>query len=112
MEAFMKITEGFVVESYALDGTDRFVCVYQKFVPVSEPSFKDLNNRPIDPPDHEPRHSLIAWRVQEEDPGTVTTTETRLRSAIEQVLETLDAGGEQSRQFAEEIQVLTEAIRS
>ena len=110
MEAFMKITEGFVVETYALDGTGRFVCVYQKFVPVSEPSFKDLNNRPIDPPDHEPKHSLIAWRVQEEDPGKGTVA--RLRTAIEQVLETLDVGGEQSRQFAEEIQILTEAIRS
>ena len=112
MDAFMKITEGFVVETYASDGTGRFACVYQKFVPVSEPSFKDLNNRPIDPPDHEPKHSLIAWRVQEDDPGTATTTVARLRTAIEQVLETLDAGGEQSRQFAEEIQILTEAIRS
>lgn len=109
MDHFMKITEGFVVETYAMDGTGRFVCVYQKFVAASAPSFKDLNNRPIDPPDHEPTQNLIAWRVQQDDPNKATTA-VRLRSAIEQVLETLDVGGEQSRQFAEEIKVLTEAI--
>ena len=39
-------------------------------------------------------------------------TISKARTAIEQVLESLDVGGEQSRQFAEEIKTLREAFNS
>lgn len=37
---------------------------------------------------------------------------TKLRDACQQILETLDVGGEQSRQFSEEIEILKKALKN
>ncbi len=54
---------------------------------------------------------VYTWGVQH---GKMTSDDSavKARGAIEQVLEGLDVGGEQSRQFAEEIKTLREAVSS
>ena len=51
------------------------------------------------------------WGVQH---GRMTSdgSAARVREAVEEVLESLDAGGEQSRQFADEIKTLRQALGS
>lgn len=54
---------------------------------------------------------VYTWGVQHGEMASRNTV-AKVREAIEGVLESLDIGGEQSRQFAEEIETLREAISS
>jgi len=108
MNQFKKITVGFVVQKYEQGGERCFVCVEQEFVAGDQCDFEDTEGNPIEPPDHEYQ------------PYTMTLlSEERLRQlpmlhkvydAIEEVLQSLDVGGEQSRQFSDEIKTLRDAI--
>jgi len=53
-----------------------------------------------------------ARRFVENELMIVRTTDTRLQNACRQVLDTLDVGGEQSRQFVEEIRILKDALKT
>ena len=88
----------------------RFVCTRQEFVAGDQCDYEDAEGNSVDPPEHEyqPYDMTLKGQLPKEtmEPAMLS----RAYEAIEEVLESLDVGGEQSRQFAEEIRVLRNVI--
>jgi hypothetical protein len=106
MEKFTKITTGFVTQTYERDDQGRCICTHQEFIAGDQCDFEDVEGNPIDPPDHEYQPYNMVLRAQTPNEIIQAAMLTSAYDAIEEVLESLDVGGEQSRQFAEEIKTL------
>ena len=100
MGKFTKITVGFVTQSYEKTTDGKFICTEQEFVAGDEVDYEDVDGDSIDPPEHEyqPFNMAMISSMQIID---------RLRD----VLASIDVGGEQSRQFAEEIDMLKKVLK-
>jgi len=106
MNGFNKITVGFVVQRYEQGGERCYVCVEQEFVAGDQCDFEDKEGNTIEPPEHECQPYTMTLRSEMEE----VTTMKKVYETIEEVLESLDVGGEQSRQFAHEIKILRDVI--
>ena len=101
MERFTKITVGFVTQSYKKTTAGKFICTGQEFVAGDQVDFEDSEGNAISECDHvyQPFNMTLLSPVQ-------------IADSIREVLETLNVGGEQSRQFAEEIELLNMLLKS
>jgi len=110
MEKFTKITVGFVAQTFKKDPKGRFVCTHQEFVAGDQCDYEDAEGNPIEPPEHEYQPYSMTLRNERGQDLLEATMLNRVYEAIEEVLDSLDVGGEQSRQFAEEIKTLRQVI--
>ncbi|MCD6394378.1 MAG: hypothetical protein J7M40_12820 [Planctomycetes bacterium] len=92
---FDKVTTGFVVQKYRKGRRGKFKCVHQKFIAGDDVQFENNKGQPVEPPQHEyqPFNMLL-----------ISTQE--IIDRLGDVLTGIDVGGEQSRQFANEIRIL------
>ena len=110
MEKFTKITIGFVTQTFEKDSNGRFVCTHQEFIAGDQCDYEDAEGNPIEPQEHEYQPYNMTLRNETGQEMMEATMLNRVYEAIEEVLDSLDVGGEQSRQFAEEIQTLRQVI--
>jgi hypothetical protein len=110
MDKFTKTTIGFVTQTFKKNGKGRFVCTHQEFIAGDQCDYEDDQGNPIEPPDHEYQPYNMTLKSQPPKETMEVTMLNRVYEAIEEVLESLDVGGEQSRQFAQEIKILREVI--
>ena len=108
MHQFNKITIGFVVQAFKRGEKNRFVCIEQEFVAGDQCQCEDACGNSIEPPEHAYRPYTM-MPVTEEDINKTPALD-KVYQAMEDVLQSLDVGGEQSRQFAREIATLREAL--
>ena len=108
MNQFNKITIGFVVQAFRRGEKNRFVCIEQEFIAGDQCQCEDAHGNPMEPPEHA-YQPYTMMPVAEEDINK-TPALGKVYRAIEEVLQGLDVGGEQSRQFAQEIATLREAL--
>jgi hypothetical protein len=111
MDKFTKITVGFVVQTFKKNDKDKFVCIRQEFIAGDQCDYEDTEGNPITPPDYQYQPYNMTLSNKNEK-ATKLIMANRMRNAIEQVLHSLDVGGEQSRQFAEEIKLLKYALKA
>jgi len=92
---FDKITTGFVVQKYRKGRRGKFRCVHQEFIAGDDVQFENNKGQPVEPPRHEyqPFNMLLISKQE-------------IIDRLGDVLTGIDAGGEQSSQFANEIRIL------
>ncbi len=110
MDKFTKTTVGFVAQTFEKDDEGRFVCTGQEFIAGDQCDYEDAEGNSVDPPEHEYQPYNMTLKSQPPKETMEPAMLNRAYEAIEEVLESLDVGGEQSRQFAEEIRVLRNVI--
>jgi len=110
MDKFTKVTVGFVAQTFEKDGGGGFVCTHQEFIAGDQCDFEDAEGNPIEPPEHEYQPYNMTLRNETGQEVLEATMLNKVCEAIEEVLDSLDVGGEQSRQFAEEIRTLRQVI--
>ena len=110
MDKFTKTTVGFAAQTFEKNDKGRFVCTHQEFIAGDQCDYEDARGNPIEPPDYEyqPYNMMLRGKTPNEMTDAVMLN--RAYEAIEEVLEGIDVGGEQSRQFAEEIRILRAVI--
>ena len=101
MEKFTKITVGFVTQSYEKNAAGKFTCTEQEFIAGDQVDYEDLDGNTITPPEHDyqPFEMTLFSGVE-------------IAESIEDVLSSIDVGGEQSRQFATEIDMLKKVLNA
>jgi hypothetical protein len=110
MDTFTKITVGFVTQTFKRNDSGRFACIRQEFIAGDQCDYEDEQGNPVEPPDYDYQPYTMTLRNHAQPQMREATMLNSVYEAIEEVLERLDVGGEQSRQFAEEIKVLREVI--
>ena len=98
---FIKTTVGFVSQRFRKDDHGRFKCIFHEFVAGDDVQFENNKGETIEPPDHD--YQQFNMTLMSSD---------RIVYCIKEVLETLNVGGEQSRQFAREIELLNTLLKS
>jgi hypothetical protein len=98
---FNKVTTGFVVQKYRRDNSGRFRCIHQEFVAGDDVQFENLKGDSIEAPEHEYQPFNMTMLSRDE-----------IIDRLGDVLTSIDIGGEQSRQFSNEIKILDELLRS
>ena len=101
MKKFTKITVGFVTQSYEKNAAGKFICTNQKFIAGDQVDYEDVDGNAITPPEHE---------YQPFNMSLLSGAE--VAANIEDVLLSIDVGGEQSRQFASEIDMLKKVLKA
>jgi len=112
MNEFNKITVGFVVQKFEKNDKGKFVCTEQEFIAGDQCDCEDAEGNPIDPPDHEYQPYDMTLSDKNSQKAANRITSNRMHDAIVRVLHSLDVGGEQPRQFAEEIKTLKDALKT
>ena len=110
MEKFTKVTIGFVTQVFEKNDKGRFICTQQEFIAGDQCDCEDSEGNPIEPPDHEYQPYTMTLGNELLKETMEANMLNKIYEAVEQVLDGLDVGGEQSRQFAEEIRILRELI--
>ena len=98
---FNKVTTGFVVQKYRRGNTGKFTCIHQEFIAGDQVDYKDIDGNAITPPEHDYQPFNMSFSSSAEIAGS-----------IEDVLLSIDVGGEQSRQFATEIDILKKVLKA
>ena len=101
MERFTKITVGFVTQSYKKTTAGKFICTGQEFVAGDQVDFEDSEGNAIT----ECEHDYQPFNMTLLSKGKIVY-------CIKEMLEILNVGGEQSRQFAREIELLDTLLKS
>ena len=109
MDKFTKITVGFVTQTFERNDKGKFVCTRQEFVAGDQCDYEDAQGNPIGPPEYEYQPYNMTLSTETEETTVITH---KMYDAIGKVLRSLDVGGEQSRQFAEEIKTLKDALKA
>jgi len=110
MNRFTKITVGFVSQTFKKTGKGRFICTHQEFIAGDQCDYEDAEGNPIEPPEHEYQLYNMTLKSQATKEAMEATMLNKVYEAIQEVLDSLDVGGEQSRQFAREIRILRDVI--
>jgi hypothetical protein len=105
-DLFTKTTVGFVIQTFRKNSKGRYICTHQEFIAGDQCDYEDIRGNTIEPPDYEYQPYNMVLRVRTPDATIQAERLTNAYDAIEEVLKSLDVGGEQSRQFAEEIKIL------
>lgn len=99
-DKFTKTTIGFVSQEFRKQDDGRFICTWQDFIAGDQCDYEDAEDNPIEPPDYEYQ------------PFNMTLlSSSRIIGRVRDALSGLDVGGEQSRQFASEIEVLGKLLK-
>ena len=100
-EKFTKITVGFVAQNYEKNAAGKFICTGQEFIAGDQVDCEDADGNAINPPeyDYQPFEMTLFSGVE-------------IAENIEDVLSSIDVGGEQSRQFAGEIDMLKKILKT
>ena len=101
MEKFTKITVGFVTQSYEQNAAGNFICTEQQFIAGDQVDYEDADGIAITPPEHD---------YQPFNMSLLSGAE--IAANIEDVLLSIDVGGEQSRQFAFEVDMLKKVLKA
>lgn len=101
MEKFTKITVGFVTQSYVKNDAGSFICTEQEFIAGDQVDYENVDGNTITPP----KHKCQSFEMSLFDGSKIT-------GSIEDVLSNIDIRGEQSREFATEINMLKEILRA
>ena len=109
-DLFTKTTVGFVVQTFRKNSQGRYVCTHQEFIAGDQCDYEDVQGNPIEPPEYEYQPYNMVLRAGTPNETIQAAMIKSAYDAIEEVLESLDVGGEQSRQFAEEIKILRDVI--
>ena len=109
-DTFTKTTVGFVAQTFEKNDEGRFVCTHQEFIAGDQCDYEDAKGNPIERQAYEYQPYDMTLRGAAQSETTDAATLKRAFEAIEEVLESLDVGGEQSRQFAGEIKILRDVI--
>jgi len=96
---FNKVTPGFVTQRFRKSSDDLFKCIWQEFTAGDDVQYENPKGEPIQPPNYD--YQELNMTLQSDG---------HIIFAIREVLRTLDIGGEQSRQFAEEISKLKRLV--
>ena len=100
MDKFIKITIGFVMQSYNKSAVGKFICTKQEFIAGDDVQFENLKGDSIEAPEHEYQ------------PFNMTlVSSSQIIDRLGDVLTSIDVGGEQSRQFSHEIKILDGLLR-
>lgn len=101
MDKFTKITVGFIAQSYEKDAAEKFICTRQEFIAGDQVDYEDADGNTITAPeyDYQPFEMTLL-------------SDARKAGTIEDVLLSIDVGGEQSRQFAVEIDLLKKLLNA
>jgi hypothetical protein len=96
---FSKITTGFVCQTYRKNELGKFVCIHQEFIAGDDVQFENLKGEPIEAPEHDyqPFNMTLLSPLQ-------------IAERLDEILSSIDVGGEQSRQFEAEISSLQSLI--
>jgi len=92
---FNKTTVGFVSQKFRKHSNGKFKCIWQEFVAGDDVQFENVLGDKIEEPQHEYQPFNMTF-----------LSTTQIIDRLGDVLTSIDVGGEQSRQFAHEIQVL------
>jgi len=109
-DLFTKTTVGFVIQTFRKNSNNQFVCTHQEFIAGDQRDYEDIQGNTIEPPDYEYQPYNMVLRTRTPNATIQAERLANAYEAIEEVLESLDVGGEQSRQFAQEIKILRDAI--
>lgn len=109
-DLFTKTTVGFVVQTFRENSRGRFICTHQEFIAGDQCDYEDVQGNPIEPPKYEYQPYIMVLRTRTPSEIVQAAMLESAYDAIKEVLESLDVGGEQSRQFAEEIKILRDVI--
>ena len=110
MNKFTKTTVGFVTQTFRKKGKGNYICTHQEIISCDQSDYEDAEGNPIEPPDHKYQPYNMTLKSQLPKETMEVTMLDKVYEAIEEVLESLDVGGEQSRQFAQEIRILRGVI--
>lgn len=96
---FNKITAGFVCQKFRKNHLGKYICIHQEFVAGEEVQIEDHNGESIEAPEHDdqPFNMTLLGQVE-------------IIDRLNEVLASIDVGGEQSRQFASEISLLKKLL--
>ena len=97
---FNKITTGFVSQKFRKDSSGKFKCIWQEFVAGDDVQFENVLGENIEEPQHEYQPFNMSF-----------LSTTQIVDRLGDVLTSIDVGGEQSRQFAHEIQILDTLLK-
>ena len=97
---FNKITTGFVCQKYRKNESGKFVCIHHEFVAGDDVQFENLKGDPVEAPEHGYQPFNMTLLSQDE-----------IADRLNELLTSIDVGGEQSRQFAHEIEILNNLLK-
>ena len=109
-DLFTKTTVGFVVQTFRENSKGQYICTHQEFIAGDQCDYEDVQGNAIEPPEYEYQPYIMVLRTRTPNEAIQAAMLKSAYEAIEEVLESLDVGGEQSRQFAEEIIILKNVI--
>jgi hypothetical protein len=91
---FNKVTTGFVVQKFRKDNFGKFRCIHQDFIAGDDVQFENIKGESVETPEHEYQPFNMSF-----------LSTSQIIDHLGDVLTSIDVGGEQSRQFAYEIQI-------
>ncbi len=97
---FNKITVGVISQKFRKDSSGKFKCIWQEFIAGDDVQFKNVLGDKIEEPTHEYQPFNMSF-----------LSTSHIIDRLGDVLTSLDVGGEQSRQFAHEIQILDTLLK-
>jgi hypothetical protein len=97
---FNKVTTGFVVQRFRKDNTGKFKCIHQDFIAGDDVQFENVKGESIEALEHEYQPFNMSF-----------LSTSQIIDRLGDVLTNIDVGGEQSRQFAYEIQILDTLLK-
>ena len=100
MKKFTKITTGFVTQVYERNAKGKFVCTSQEFIAGDQVDYEDVGGNAITPPEH-----------QYQPFNMTMLSKDQIIERLDVVLNSIDVGREQSRQFSHEIKILEKLLR-
>ena len=97
---FNKITTGFVIQKFRKDNSGKFKCTHQEFIAGDDVQCENVRDEPIETPEHDYQQFNMTL-----------LSSSQIIDRLGDVLTSIDVGGEQSRQFSNEIKILDELLR-
>ncbi|MHB9068776.1 MAG: hypothetical protein ACYC54_00240 [Sedimentisphaerales bacterium] len=98
---FNKITTGFVCQKFRKNESGKFICIHHEFVAGDDVQFETLKGDSIEIPEHDYQPFNMTLISRDE-----------IADRLNELLTSIDVGGEQSRQFAHEIGILNKLLTS
>ena len=99
-EKFTKIIIGFVAQTFEKNADGKFICAWQDFISGDDVQYEDVKGESIETPDHEYQPFNMTF-----------LSSSQIIHRVKDALSGLDVGGEQSRQFASEIEILGKLLK-
>lgn len=96
---FNKVTVGFVSQKFRKQTDGTYKCIWQDFIAGDDVQYENVMGDKIEEPPHEYQPFYM----------TLLST-SQIISRLKDIITSIDAGSEQSKQFASEIKILTQLL--